>query len=54
LTNFSNDKQTQESLKSDFSKSKFQKTNIHDLDNSYRSVGILFSKTKLEFMQFNH
>jgi len=28
LTNFSNDKQTQESLESDFLKSKFRETNI--------------------------
>jgi len=28
LTNFSNDKQTQENLKSEFSKSEFQETNI--------------------------
>jgi hypothetical protein len=28
LTNFSNDKQTQESLKSDFSKTTFHETNI--------------------------
>jgi hypothetical protein len=43
LTNFSNDKQTQENLESDFSKTIFQKTNTAKMKNTFLKIKPNFS-----------
>jgi len=45
LTNFSNGKQTQESLESDFSETTFQKTNTAKRENTFLEIKPNFSLT---------
>jgi len=50
LTNFSNDKQTHESLESDFSKTTFRKTNTTKRENTFLETKPNFSLTGKYFL----